>query len=37
MRTITSDVGAPHDLVAAGDPRTYADLSTPEGLAEIAT
>jgi glycerophosphoryl diester phosphodiesterase len=28
--------GAPYDLVVAGDPRTYADLSTPEGLAEIA-
>jgi glycerophosphoryl diester phosphodiesterase len=28
--------GAPADLVAAGDPRTYADLSTAEGLAEIA-
>jgi glycerophosphoryl diester phosphodiesterase len=34
---LLSDVGAPYDLVAAGDPRTYADLSTPEGLAEIAT
>jgi glycerophosphoryl diester phosphodiesterase len=29
--------GAPYDLVAAGDPRTYADLITPAGLAEIAT
>lgn len=29
--------GAPYDLVAAGDPTTYADLTTPEGLAEIAT
>ena len=28
--------GAPYDLVAAGDPRSYADLTTPEGLAEIA-
>ena len=28
--------GAPYDLVAAGDPRTYADLATPRGLAEIA-
>jgi glycerophosphoryl diester phosphodiesterase len=27
--------GAPYDLKAAGDPRTYADLVTPEGLAEI--
>ena len=34
---LLSDVGAPYDLVAAGDPRTYADLSSPEGLAEIAT
>ncbi|MDH2426271.1 glycerophosphodiester phosphodiesterase [Sphaerisporangium sp. TRM90804] len=28
--------GAPYDLVAAGDPRTYGDLVTPEGLREIA-
>ena len=28
--------GAPSDLVAAGDPRTYADLVTPAGLREIA-
>ncbi|MGW4642736.1 glycerophosphodiester phosphodiesterase [Sphaerisporangium sp. NPDC004334] len=28
--------GAPYDLVAAGDPRTYADLVTPEGLREIS-
>ena len=28
--------GAPFDLVAAGDPRTYADLVTPAGLREIA-
>jgi glycerophosphoryl diester phosphodiesterase len=34
---LLSDVGAPYDLVAAGDSRTYADLSTPRGLAEIAT
>jgi glycerophosphoryl diester phosphodiesterase len=34
---LLSDIGAPYDLVAAGDPRTYADLSTPQGLAEIAT
>ena len=25
--------GAPYDLVAAGDPRTYADLVTRQGLA----
>jgi glycerophosphoryl diester phosphodiesterase len=29
--------GAPYDLRAAGDPRTYRDLVTPAGLAEIAT
>jgi glycerophosphoryl diester phosphodiesterase len=28
--------GAPADLVAKGDPRTYDDLVTPAGLAEIA-
>jgi glycerophosphoryl diester phosphodiesterase len=28
--------GRPYDLVVAGDPRTYADLATPEGLAGIA-
>ena len=27
--------GAPYDLESAGDPRTYADLLTPAGLAEI--
>ncbi|HEY8374181.1 MAG TPA: glycerophosphodiester phosphodiesterase [Pseudonocardiaceae bacterium] len=29
--------GAPADFVESGDPRTYADLVTPAGLAEIAT
>ena len=29
--------GAPYDLASSGDPRTYADLITPEGLAEIST
>lgn len=29
--------GAPYDFVAAGVARTYADLITPAGLAEIAT
>jgi glycerophosphoryl diester phosphodiesterase len=29
--------GAPADLVAAGDPRGYLDLITPDGLADIAT
>ena len=29
--------GAPYDLVAKGDPRTYRDLVTPAGLRDIAT
>jgi glycerophosphoryl diester phosphodiesterase len=29
--------GAPYDFVANKDPRTYADMITPAGLAEIAT
>jgi glycerophosphoryl diester phosphodiesterase len=29
--------GAPYDFIVSGDPRTYADLATPAGLAEIAT
>ncbi len=28
--------GAPYDFVAAGDSRTYADVITPAGLAEVA-
>ncbi|MBM7807703.1 glycerophosphoryl diester phosphodiesterase [Geodermatophilus bullaregiensis] len=32
---LVSATGAPADLVAAGDPRTYADLATAEGLAGI--
>ena len=28
--------GSPHDLATAGDSRTYADLTTPAGLREIA-
>ncbi|MCK9792183.1 esterase-like activity of phytase family protein [Isoptericola sp. 4D.3] len=31
-----SPSGAPYDLVAAGDPRTYADLVTPRGLRDLA-
>lgn len=27
----------PYDFVLSGDPRTYADLRTPQGLAKIAT
>jgi glycerophosphoryl diester phosphodiesterase len=34
---LVAAAGAPADLVAAGDPRTYADLVTPAGLAEIAS
>jgi glycerophosphoryl diester phosphodiesterase len=34
---LLSAVGAPADLAAAGDPRTCADLITPEELADIAT
>ncbi|WP_243790383.1 glycerophosphodiester phosphodiesterase [Saccharopolyspora gloriosae] len=33
---LISDSGAPQDFIEAGDPRTYADLVTPEGLREIA-
>jgi glycerophosphoryl diester phosphodiesterase len=33
---LLSASGAPYDLLAAGDPRTYADLSTAAGLAGIA-
>ena len=33
---LISPSGRPYDFVAAGDPRTYADLVTPAGLAEIA-
>ncbi|GII99575.1 hypothetical protein Slu03_19530 [Sediminihabitans luteus] len=33
---LVSCSGAPYDLVAAGDPRTYADLVTRDGLREIA-
>ncbi|GAB3675480.1 glycerophosphodiester phosphodiesterase [Saccharopolyspora tripterygii] len=34
---LISSSGAPQDFIEAGDPRTYADLVTPEGLKEIAT
>jgi glycerophosphoryl diester phosphodiesterase len=34
---LVSPRGAPADLVAAGDPRTYADLLTAEGLEHVAT
>lgn len=34
---LTSASGAPYDLEAKGDPRTYADLLTAQGLRTIAT
>jgi glycerophosphoryl diester phosphodiesterase len=34
---LTSAAGAPYDLVAQGDPRTYADLMSPAGLRRVAT
>jgi glycerophosphoryl diester phosphodiesterase len=34
---LTSATGAPADFIAAGDPRTYADLVAPAGLKEIST
>ncbi|WP_229052689.1 glycerophosphodiester phosphodiesterase [Aeromicrobium sp. Leaf350] len=34
---LTSASGAPYDLAASGDRRTYADLLSPSGLREIAT
>jgi glycerophosphoryl diester phosphodiesterase len=33
---LTSASGAPADFVAKGDPRTYADLVTPQGLRDVA-
>lgn len=33
---LTSSVGAPFDFTDTGDPRTYADLVTADGLREIA-
>lgn len=34
---LTSATGAPFDLVAKGDTRTYADLMSPSGLREVST
>jgi glycerophosphoryl diester phosphodiesterase len=34
---LIDETGKPFDFVVAGDPRTYDDLVTPAGLAEIAT
>ena len=33
----TLDFNQPYDFVVSGDARTYGDLLTPEGLAEVAT
>jgi glycerophosphoryl diester phosphodiesterase len=32
-----SATGAPYDFIVAGDPRTYADLATPDGLRFVAS
>jgi len=34
---LTSARGKPYDHVVSGDPETYADMTTPAGLREIAT
>ncbi len=34
---LLDELGKPFDFVLSGDPRTYADLAKPAGLAEIAT
>ena len=34
---LVAGAGRPYDFVASGDARSYADLVTPAGLAEIAT
>ncbi len=36
LMQLTEASGAPADFVAAGDPRTYADLVTPSGLRAVA-
>jgi len=33
---LTGATGAPFDFVDTGDPRTYADMTTPAGLREVA-
>ena len=33
---LTGATGAPFDLSSTGDPRTYADLTTPTGLVQLA-
>lgn len=34
---LLSATGAPYDFIVSGDPRTYADLVTPDGLRFVAT
>ena len=34
---LTSATGQPYDYTASGNPRTYADMTTPAGLRQIAT
>jgi glycerophosphoryl diester phosphodiesterase len=34
---LLNETGQPYDFAVAGDPRTYADLAQPAGLAEVAT
>ena len=34
---LASNTGAPYDLVAKGDPRTYADLMAPASLRRLST
>jgi glycerophosphoryl diester phosphodiesterase len=36
LAQLLDGAGRPYDFVVAGDPRTYADLATPAGLAWIA-
>ena len=37
LMQLVDDEGAPQDFVESHDPRTFADMVTPKGLAEIAT
>ncbi|MDQ0575534.1 esterase-like activity of phytase family protein [Agromyces albus] len=37
LAQLISSIGRPYDFTVAGDARTYADLVTPAGLAEIAS
>lgn len=37
LSQLTAAKGAPYDLIAAGDPRTYADIMSPAGLRDVAS